>query len=83
MSSADKIETLTAFFNWVDANNDGLISVEEIKEACAVDLDGDGVITEAEKIQSARQWIETNFPLQDANGDQLISLQELLEFNNK
>jgi Ca2+-binding EF-hand superfamily protein len=79
--NADKIETLTVFFNWVDTDHDGFISIDEIKEACAVDIDGDGTITDAEKIQCAQQWITMNLPLQDANGDQLISLAELLAFN--
>lgn len=79
--SADIVETLTVFFGWVDTNHDGFISIDEIKEACAVDIDGDGTISDDEKIQSAQQWIHVNLPLQDRSGDSLISLQELLSFN--
>lgn len=81
--NSDMVETLTAFFNWVDTNHDGFISMDEIKEACAVDIDGDGTITAAEKLLSAKQWIEVNMPLQDANGDQQITLQELIAFNGQ
>lgn len=73
--------TLTAFFQWVDTDADGYITVDEIQAACAVDFDGDGVISDAEKIKAGQQWIDINFPLQDSNGDTRITLEELLAFN--
>lgn len=68
------------FFAWVDADGDGFITVQEIRNACAVDIDGDGGIAEAEKTQTARGWLDL-FTQQDLDADQKISLQELLLFN--
>lgn len=45
--TVDDIETLTLFFDWVDQDKDGYITVSEIKSACEVDVDGDGIISEA------------------------------------
>lgn len=82
MLTQDMIDTLTMFFNWVDTNQDGFISLEEIKNACAVDLDGNGTIDDSEKLACAKAWIETYLPLQDLDGDSRVSLSELLAFNN-
>ena len=51
-------QSLRKFFDWVDGNGDGLISVAEIKEACGVDFNGDGVVDEAEKCRAAAEWIQ-------------------------
>ena len=79
--TADEIETLSLFFDWVDADKDGYISITEIKEACAVDLDQDGFITEAEKEACARAWIAA-LADQDVDDDQKLTLEELLKYNN-
>jgi hypothetical protein len=71
---------IVEFFNFIDTDHDGFITVDEIKEACAVDIDQNGVITEAEKLQCARVWLQDKLPLQDLNGDQKISLDELLAY---
>lgn len=68
------------FFNFVDTDRDGFITVNEIKEACAVDINQDGIVSEDEKIQCARVWLQDRFPLQDLDGDQKISLAELLAY---
>lgn len=81
MALADKQDTLTAFFRYVDRDNDGYITVAEIQEACAVDLNGDGQISEAEKITCAKPWLDEYLAQQDLNQDQKVSLQELLVFN--
>lgn len=73
---------MTMFFQWMDTDDDGLVSVHEIKEACAVDLDGDGVISEQEKTQCAQTWLGTYLAEQDVDGDAKISLPELLKYNN-
>ena len=72
---------LTEFFTFVDADHDGFITIEEIKEACKVDINKDGSITEDERIQCARVWITEKLPLQDTNNDQKLSLAELLAYN--
>ena len=78
----DEIETLTIFFQWVDTDHDGYVTVDEIKEACKVDIDGDGVITEAEKTACAQAWLGTYLTQQDLDSDAKISLHELLKYNN-
>jgi len=69
------------FFGFVDTDHDGFITIDELKNACAIDIDGDGVITEYEKYQCARVWITEKLPLQDLNGDQKLTLEELLAYN--
>lgn len=54
--SQDEMETMTLFFQYLDTDHDGLVSIDEIREACGVDIDGDGVITEVEKTASAAPW---------------------------
>ena len=82
MLSQDMIDTLTTFFAWIDSDHDGFVTIDEIKTACGVDLDGDGVVSEAEKLACAKTWIETYVPLQDLDRDGRISLAELLLFND-
>lgn len=71
---------LRHFFDWVDQDSDGFITIEEIKQACSVDIDGDGNVIESEKIWSARGWLE-RFPFQDLDLNQQISFEELLAHN--
>jgi Ca2+-binding EF-hand superfamily protein len=78
----DDIETMAIFFQWMDTDKDGFVTVDEIKDACAVDLNGDGVITEEEKTQCAQAWLGSYLSQQDVDGDARISLHELLKYNN-
>ena len=78
----DDIETMTLFFDFVDSDNDGYVTVDEIREACSVDIDGDGEITDAEKNASAAPWLGALATSQDTDGDQKLTLAELLQFNN-
>jgi Ca2+-binding EF-hand superfamily protein len=78
--TADDVATITEFLNYVDADKSGLITVQEIQDACQVDTNSDGVISQAEIIESARPWMEA-FTAQDLNQDQQISLNELLSYN--
>ena len=80
--TSDEIETLTIFFNWVDQDKDGFVTVFEIKQACAIDLDGNGVITESEKLQCAGPWLASLTSEQDLDNDTRLSLHELLQYNN-
>lgn len=73
---------ITEFFNYVDADKDGFITIDEIKDACKVDINGDGTITDDEKLQTARVWIVEKLPIQDLNGDQKLTLDELVAYNN-
>ena len=79
--SADHIATLTTFFQAVDTNQDGFVSVLEIQAAEAEDLNSDGVITQSEINTCAAPWLAAE-NVQDLNHDQLLSLAELLQFNN-
>lgn len=78
----DDIDTITLFFNFVDAGRDGYITPDEISEAMAVDLTGDNIITDAEKIKAGQEWMANTFNAQDFDHDQKISLSELLQYNN-
>ena len=73
-------DVIIEFFNYVDIDKDGFITIEEIKTACQVDINQDGIITEDERLQCARIWIE-KLPLQDKNNDNKLSLEELLNYN--
>ena len=80
--SQETINNLTQFFQYVDKDNNGYITVAEIREACAVDINNDGVISEDEKDRTSRVWIQTYFGSQDLNSDMKVSLDELLAYNN-
>lgn len=80
--TAETIQTLTTFFNFVDTNNDGFVSIAEIIAACQVDVDDNGVITQEEIDSTAGPWIATLHLNQDLNHDDLLSLNELLQYNN-
>ena len=77
----DEIETMTLFFEYIDSDHDGFVTVNEIKEACSVDIDADGTISEQEKNASAAPWIGA-LASQDQDGDQRLSLHELLMYNS-
>ena len=53
-----EVSVISEFFAFVDTDRDGFITVDEIREACKVDLNNDGVITDDEKMQCARVWIK-------------------------
>jgi Ca2+-binding EF-hand superfamily protein len=74
------IVALQKFFEYVDTDHDGFVTHNEIKAACAVDINNDGQITDAELLQTAQPWFE-RFSEQDTNHDGEISLQELLVYN--
>jgi hypothetical protein len=78
----DDVAVITAFFNYVDTNNDGYISISEINDAMTVDLNEDGTISDSEKITCGQGWIASNLSTEDMNGDDLITLAELLQYNN-
>lgn len=78
----DTIQSITAFFEYVDADHDGYITVLEIQEACVVDYDGNGVISADELVKAGQQWLQYYFSAQDLDADQRLTLHELLQFNN-
>ena len=78
----EDVLNLTEFFNYVDDNHDGFITIEEIKKACAVDIDGDGTITETEMLKCAQVWLDSYMKLQDINFDSKLTLDEILKYNN-
>lgn len=80
--STDDINTISDFFSFVDTNSDGYIGTKEIKNACAVDINCDGIITEEERTSSSYPWLNDYFYLQDIDQDNKISLTELLQYNN-
>ena len=79
--STETVEIITRFFQSVDTDGDGFVTVDEIKSAEAVDVDGSGTITQAEIDSCAAPWLNAK-TAQDYNGDSKLSLQELLKFNN-
>ena len=79
----DDVQTITTFFNYADLDHDGFITPQEINEAMAEDFNGDGTITDDEKIQGGKQWMQSNFNAQDFNSDQSLTLAELLQYNNQ
>lgn len=74
-------EALTEFFQYVDTDHDGFITVAEIHAACDVDINADGVIDAAEMNAGTGPWLAV-LAVQDLNKDQKISLSELLAYNN-
>jgi Ca2+-binding EF-hand superfamily protein len=74
--SQDDIQSITDFFNFVDTNKDGLISVSEITSTMTV-TDSLGVTHD-----NSQEWLSVYFIAEDFNHDQLISLSELLQYNN-
>ena len=78
--NAEDIECLTAFFEYVDVDKSGYLTMEEIRAACRVDRNSDGVIDNVEEEASARPWLEA-FAQQDKDDDERVSLQELIEYN--
>jgi len=73
--SNDDIMTITDFFNQVDTDKDGFISVQEIIIAMTVIVNN---IT----YDNSQEWLANYFSAEDFNQDNLISLNELLLYNN-
>jgi hypothetical protein len=71
------VALLILLFRCVDKDHDGFISVNEIKAACAVDWDGDGVISEAEKNAGIGGMVQAVASLAGVEGDQKFSLRDL------
>lgn len=65
-------------FAYVDKDRDGFVSVNEIKAACAVNRDGDGVISDAEKNAGLGGVVQTMASMAGVDGDQKFSLRDLL-----
>jgi len=81
--TADDIDVLTRFFNYIDANNDGLITEQEIIDACAVDVNGDGDLSPEEVQSTCGPWLDALKAKQDTiTVDCKLSLAELLKYNN-
>ncbi len=80
--SQDEIETITFFFQYIDTDHDGFVSVTEIQDACVVDYNGDGVVDAEERVRAGLPWMTDFFNQQDLDGDIRLTLHELLKFNN-
>ncbi len=81
--TADDIDVLTRFFNFIDTNNDGFITEQEIIDACAVDVNNDGNISQSEIDSTCRPWLVALKAKQDTiTVDCKLSLSELLQYNN-
>ena len=91
--SQETIVSLTEFFRYVDKDNSGFITVSEIRDAFAVDINNDGVISEDEKDITSSVILQTYFKFKDSNpvaiilnqdlkNDMKLSLHELLSYNN-
>ena len=78
--SVDDISVITEFFNYVDTDHDGFITISEIRAAVAVDTDADGTISDIEITASALPWV-SDLVNQDADVDSKISLVELIAYN--
>ena len=80
----DTIESVSAFFSYVDADKDGFVTRSEIEKALAVDYNQDGSISNEEQVKAGAQWINNGpFQAQDLNLDDKITLAELLAYNAK
>ncbi len=79
--TSDDVSTLQLFFQYVDSDADGYISIDEIKTACAIDINGDSMISQTEIDIGAAPWLSTLIA-QDLDGDTRVSFTELLQYNN-
>lgn len=73
-------QALIDFFNYVDSDGSGFITVAEIHAACDMDIDGNGTISADEQQIGSGPWLAVMSTI-DLNVDQQISLAELLAFN--
>jgi Ca2+-binding EF-hand superfamily protein len=79
--TCEDIDVLTRFFAFVDADRDGVITRAEVANACAVDIDGNGYVDAVELQATAGPWLAA-FAAQDANADEVLTLDELLTSND-
>lgn len=75
--TTDDIQTITDFFNFVDTNKDNLVSVSEVINAMTTTDPVTGVV-----YNNSQEWLANYFVAEDFNHDQLLSLDELLQYNN-
>lgn len=68
---------IVLMFAFVDKDGDGLISIGEIRDACAVDRDGDGAISESEKNIAIANTIQTLASWNGIREDQKFSLRDI------
>ena len=81
--SEEDISVITEFFSFIDTNGDGIIDITEIRSACQIDINHDGIISESEKDQAARVWIRLYLDREDVQHNHAITLADLLTFNNR
>lgn len=62
-----------------DTDKDGYISVDEIKRACAVDRDGDGVISDAEKNAGVGGAVQAIASLVGVDEHQKFCLRDVMQ----
>jgi Ca2+-binding EF-hand superfamily protein len=79
--SADSIATITEFFHAVDKDSNGFVTITEVRDAMQVDTNSDGTISQAEIDASAKPWLDIKLD-QDLDGNDMISLSELLTYND-
>lgn len=80
----DTIASVSAFFAYVDKDGDGFITPSEAQAAMAVDYNSDGVVSGDEQVKAGAQWVQNGpFAAQDLDGDQKITLVELLSYNER
>tara|TARA_R110000868_G_scaffold99535_6_gene273933 strand:- start:4678 stop:5196 length:519 start_codon:yes stop_codon:yes gene_type:complete len=83
---SDDAPRMSRTFNLLDTNGDGKVSLDEIKAeqarlAGAADVDGDGKLS-VDEFRRRGWWFQklhttTLFDLMDANGDQMLSTEEI------
>jgi hypothetical protein len=75
--NTDDIQTITDFFHSVDTNKDNFISVSEITNAMSATDPATGIVYD-----NSQEWLSVYFVAEDFNHDQLLTLNELLQYNN-
>jgi hypothetical protein len=77
--SVNDIAILLEFFNYVDTDHDGFITVAEIR-AAVTDTNADGTNSKLQIVASSLPWL-TALTNQYIDGDSRITLSELMECN--
>jgi len=77
--SVNDIAILLEFFNYVDTDHDGFITVAEIR-AAVTDTNADGTNSKLQIVASFLPWL-TALTNQYTDGDARINLSELMECN--